>query len=286
MMCTSNIREGVHPGLFHILDLGLYVQLDRTTTVVFSGRHRHGGTAPFVPEDMKQCNTDVRMTWISYPNQPTLDRCGPCLVASVGFKSQNVEQQQDNTLFTPPRLDVGRLDAHAPVSDNARSFACQGRHLMDSKSLQLFLEREMLNLKIAVMHQAGYPTHHPHLAESIGKYADGTAMPGLKYGPGGDQKQREKLERDILIMRLRMACTVPLMLGARVQSRTVKGLPNVLHPLLAAHAHQVLSGSWSTTITNVNAVSFLGQLASGCHISEGKTIRHLDSRSLPLNPNL
>lgn len=261
MTCTSNLRKGVHPGLFHILDLGIYVELERNTTVVFSGRHRHGGTAPFVPEGMGQCDTDVRMTWISYPNQLTLDRCGPLLLASVGFKSESVDQQQSNTLFTPPQLDVGRLDAHDPVSEKSRSFASHGIHVMDAKTHQLLLKREMLNLEVAVMNQAGYPPDCSHLSESIGNYADGTPMPGLLYGPGGDPSLRKELERKILITRLRVASTVPLMLGARVQSRPVEGLPTVLHRSLAVRAHDVLGGPWSSTVTDESALSFLAELS-------------------------
>lgn len=261
MTCTSNLRDGVHPGLFHMLDLGIYVVLERTTTVVFSGRHRHGGTAPYVPADMGPCETDVQMTWISYPNQPTMDRTGPCMVAAAGFNSKSVEKQV-NTLFTPPRMDVGRLDAHSTPSEDTRCFTLQGRYCMDDRTLELFLEREMLNLRVAVRAQANFKTDQPHLRSSIGLYSDGSKMPGLVHGPGGDEMLRQELEKQLLITRLRMAYTVPLMYRARVQSRKVDGLPTYLLPELAANSVAILGGPWSKPITDPAALEYLAKVAS------------------------
>lgn len=262
MTCTSHLRAGVHPGIFHGLDLGIYVQLDRTTTIVFSGRHRHGGTAPFVPDDMEPCNSDIRMTWISYPNQQTLDRCGSLALASVPYNNPKLDTTS-NTLFSPPQLDTGRLDASDSIAPAAKcTFTRQGAYCMDAEPLELFIEREMLNLKVAVRHQAGLTTRLGHLGESIGTYASGEPMPGVKYGPGGDPTLREKLERELLITRLRMASTMPLMLNRRVQSRKVPGLPRYFSTALAAVADVVLGGAWSEDIVKEKTLGFLSQLAS------------------------
>lgn len=269
MTSASKLQKGAHPGLFHILDLGIYVQLDMTVSVLFSGRHKHGGTAPYIPPHLEAKNTDIRITCISYPNQPSLDRCGPTAVASVRFNNANLTPIA-NTLFSPALLDSGSLENSSYPSSSRLTFARQGRFCMDAKSLQLFLEREMLNMKIAVLAQAGFSIHQPHLATSIGQYADGSLMPGVRFGPGGDPTQREAFERRLLVARLLMASTIPLMIDTRVQTRPVKGLPTTLSSALAAELAVILGGSWSADVGDPAAILRLEELASSTYKSATK----------------
>lgn len=64
-------EEGWEPGRFHLLTLGAFVTLEPFLVVFFTGRLRHGGTAPLQPPgDVKPLPPwAYRLTAIGYPSR-------------------------------------------------------------------------------------------------------------------------------------------------------------------------------------------------------------------------
>lgn len=65
---SDNDERGYEPGRFHLIGLGIYVQLHAFQSIYFSGRLRHGGTAPLAPPGEPPCSWACRCVVISYPS--------------------------------------------------------------------------------------------------------------------------------------------------------------------------------------------------------------------------
>lgn len=46
MLSWGDLPEDYQGGRFHILELGVYIELDGLMVITFSGLRRHGGTPP------------------------------------------------------------------------------------------------------------------------------------------------------------------------------------------------------------------------------------------------
>lgn len=65
--------EGWQGGRFHLLALGFYVKLVRWRIIYFSGRLRHGGTAPLAPIGQTAPKHAFRVVLIGYPPQTMIE---------------------------------------------------------------------------------------------------------------------------------------------------------------------------------------------------------------------
>lgn len=64
---TSEGDEPYEPGRFHLIGLGVYTQLYTFRSIYFTGRLRHGGTAPLAPMGQSAAPWAYRCVIISYP---------------------------------------------------------------------------------------------------------------------------------------------------------------------------------------------------------------------------
>ena len=65
-------EPGWEPGRFHLLTLGVYITLEPFRAMFFTGRLRHGGTAPLQPPGDNQPPIPewaYRLTAIGYPSR-------------------------------------------------------------------------------------------------------------------------------------------------------------------------------------------------------------------------
>lgn len=90
-MCNF-AKYGIHPGMFHLLELGLYVELFNYRFIYFSGLHFHAGSPPRAPFGVPIPDDAVRFVEIHYPNEHLLSGLSvPAVIAAGGGGSSRVE---------------------------------------------------------------------------------------------------------------------------------------------------------------------------------------------------
>ena len=72
MALLPSVPKGYSMGIFAVHDLLSFIKPNGPSIVYFSGRHRHGGTAPAPPRGKDGRGSAYRLTVICYPNAATL----------------------------------------------------------------------------------------------------------------------------------------------------------------------------------------------------------------------
>jgi hypothetical protein len=140
MTCESCLRPEVHPGVFFILELGIYVVLRNSVSIVFSGRRKHGGTAPIVPPAYPLTSWETRLTVISYPNERILDRLGALCLSPMW---EEVRGNIPNSVFaSPARVDLGGTIPR-DVSHARCTMTVEGRQIMSPETYERWMAREL-----------------------------------------------------------------------------------------------------------------------------------------------
>lgn len=250
MTSLSQLQEGAFPGLFHILDLGVCCELPRGVSVIFSGLHRHGGTAPIIPAPLSPCPTDIRITCISYMNFGAGEHTGPSMICSLARRN-NIE----NMIVSPAYLDDGTFFSQQPQSLLTRTtFAKHGKFVMDPQPLELFLRRETYAMHYATLRASSLkPQLQPfHLS---GTYDDKRPLPKWTLGPGGDNEKRLQFISKWWSFGLRIAFTVPLLYGKMVNRYCTSDFPMRLSATVASIPG--LMGPITEEITNMDTLKAL-----------------------------
>ena len=91
--------EGWEPGRFHLLTLGVFVTLEPFMVVFFTGRLRHGGTAPLQPpEDAKPLPPwAYRLTAIGYPSRRIVEGDVRHALAALPHRTEPLYLTQEMT---------------------------------------------------------------------------------------------------------------------------------------------------------------------------------------------
>lgn len=101
MAVLSDLPEGKswEPGRFHILTLGVYVVLQPFLLVFFTGRLRHGGTAPLQPpEDPDPLPPwAYRLTAIGYPSRRIVEGDVRHALAALPHRAEPLYLSQEMT---------------------------------------------------------------------------------------------------------------------------------------------------------------------------------------------
>lgn len=92
-------KDGWEPGRFHILPLGVYVTLTPFLLVYFSGRLRHGGTAPVQPpeDDEPLPEWAYRLVMIGYPSRRIIEGNVRHALAALPGRAQPLYLTQEMT---------------------------------------------------------------------------------------------------------------------------------------------------------------------------------------------
>lgn len=125
---------GCEPGRFHLVGLGIYVQLRYRLQVFFTGLLHHGGTPPLVPDDYELAGWETRMFVISYPASTILTGEARHSFASLPY--------QGRPQYISPEMTGAPL-AHpgSPFHTNHPTIAQDGWVVMDRRSLVNFIVR-------------------------------------------------------------------------------------------------------------------------------------------------
>ncbi len=150
MFAMSNFQSyNIHPGMFHFLELGLYVELVNFRFINFSGLHFHGGSPPRAPPGVLIPDDATRFVNVEYPNDNLL--CGlsvPSVLAVSGAGGSRVEV-----------LPGARYD---PLSEKnlrkgALNYTRDGDAMMTIDGYRIYIPRQIAILLETILAQS------PHL---------------------------------------------------------------------------------------------------------------------------
>ncbi|KAJ7179711.1 hypothetical protein C8R46DRAFT_1029153 [Mycena filopes] len=132
MTCNHDIPDNYDPGMFFILQLGVFVRLKRYSSINFFGHRKHGGTPPLCPDGVTPVKWGYRFVVVSYPPRRTVNGTSRVVLAAL---------PHNQSLVLPPEvLHIGcqnRVDAHwsDPPTTNASTFVKEGADIMEPVSL-------------------------------------------------------------------------------------------------------------------------------------------------------
>ena len=76
LLCHSDLHGDEDPGVFVIMTFGVCVRLAGLASVLFSGRHVHGGFPPTAKAGEQPHSHSYRVVVVAYPPSGTLDVLG------------------------------------------------------------------------------------------------------------------------------------------------------------------------------------------------------------------
>ncbi|KAJ3884712.1 hypothetical protein GG344DRAFT_83612 [Lentinula edodes] len=93
--------EGWEGGRFHLIEFGLYVELDGIKSVTFTGLRLHGGTPPLAPAGVLIPPSAYRWVVVLYPQAATLDGRVALNIATAsnGTPVQLTPEMRDTTVY-------------------------------------------------------------------------------------------------------------------------------------------------------------------------------------------
>ncbi|KAJ7718898.1 hypothetical protein B0H16DRAFT_1897435 [Mycena metata] len=135
MVCNHDIPATYEPGMFFLLQLGVFVRLSQYRSINFFGHRRHGGTPPLCPEGAQLVKWGYHWVAITYPPRTTVNGTSRVTLAAL---------PNNGALIMPPeilhtgcqnRTDAGWSD---PPSTKRSTFASAGGDMMEDVSLFRF----------------------------------------------------------------------------------------------------------------------------------------------------
>ncbi|TFK60987.1 hypothetical protein BDN72DRAFT_778740, partial [Pluteus cervinus] len=80
MIVNSDLPATYERGRFHILGLGIYVELDEHLVISFSGLYKHGGSPPIAPQGEVVQQDAYRLVAVCYPPEVVMTTAGSKVV--------------------------------------------------------------------------------------------------------------------------------------------------------------------------------------------------------------
>ncbi|KAJ6471549.1 hypothetical protein C8R45DRAFT_1104516 [Mycena sanguinolenta] len=81
--CNHDIPDSYDPGMFFILQLGVFIRLKRYSSINFFGHRQHGSTPPLCPTGQVLFRHAYRFVVISYPPRRTVDGTARVTLAAL-----------------------------------------------------------------------------------------------------------------------------------------------------------------------------------------------------------
>ena len=192
-------------GRFHLLGIGAYVELEPFTAIYFSGRLRHGGTAPVAPEGVVPPPWAYRMVIIGYPPRQIILGKARHAFAALPFSNQ--------TLYISPEMTgISSYVQQDNPSVFEANIANDGPVTMAPLSFVQFMARSILLFALCILRQVlshWKPKIDVELfLKSITITVDGRVYRGdnWKYGPTGDphnpRTDQHKIVEDAVVRTL------------------------------------------------------------------------------------
>lgn len=233
MTAGMQLRDGVDPGIFHCLGLGVFVRTSLYTTSFFCATHFHGGTAPCVPFSMPLVPEDQRVTFISYPSHALLETSGNLAMFSTVYGG-NI----DNVMSTPGLLFNGDPGLSVPSSSRS-TFARNGPACMADDTLQLFILRVQYTQLLWQWRTRGIPEL------SFEDFTKAAGSMTWTLGPGGDETKRAAALYEIGTFRLKLSATMPILLHRQITDCFIDGVPRIFSKSVATLPWLLSSADYS-----------------------------------------
>ena len=91
MLPCSDLPKGYEPGRFHLLPLGIFVELIGMPAFIFTGRIYHGGTAPLAPDGTEDIEPwAYRFVMIFYPASRIITDSTQTYMAASGIRGRGI----------------------------------------------------------------------------------------------------------------------------------------------------------------------------------------------------
>ena len=225
-----------HPGLFFVMEIGLYFVMDNYTAVVFSGLRLHGGNSPRPSHLLNWHEYLTRLVYIAYANAGLAERLNPLSLAGTKEGAIEVDVRQADRILAGGRM---------PPAINTLSYARDGLSLMEPPDLARFISRELLLLARSVINQC--PTSmgmqiDPTAFLSAFSYADKdrldeegqperTVVPAWGNAPGLSQEvdvHRESVLNNIKSDAFRTSLSMPSQLNLPAVRKYLREHPDTL----------------------------------------------------------
>ncbi|KAJ6576001.1 hypothetical protein DFH09DRAFT_1078357 [Mycena vulgaris] len=150
MTCNHDIPDDYEPGMFFILQLGVFIELKQYSSINFFGQRRHGGTPPLSPLGTPLYKFAYRFVVIYYPPNRMVNGTARVTLAAL---------PNNEALIIPPEiLHTGcsnRTEAgwSSNPSTTRSSFIQEGLGMMTPVSVLTFVVRYLLLLMFYILQQ-------------------------------------------------------------------------------------------------------------------------------------
>ncbi|KIY48152.1 hypothetical protein FISHEDRAFT_73921 [Fistulina hepatica ATCC 64428] len=159
MFCKSNLPKGYDGGRFHLVELGVYVDLNKPVAIYFQGLRYHSGTPVRAPPGAAVLSGEVIHAVGAQPSgrpaEPPIgnaaftaleDDVPPPHIVSTG--------KQDRTFRLAPEMTLPLFDdTQQHIQSSESNYAQDGIIIMGEYSLLLFLARAIVQLACALLRQ-------------------------------------------------------------------------------------------------------------------------------------
>ncbi|RXW13663.1 hypothetical protein EST38_g12190 [Candolleomyces aberdarensis] len=140
--CFSNLfafpqlPPGYDPGRFFLLWLGVYITLDQWTTLNFSGRQAHGGTAPEAPPGVTPAPHAQRFNIVSYPKETMISGCANyTMAARPTDEPKKATSAHGKEVYRTAQITNSNDDITPPLLPNRACWFREGTAVLPNASL-------------------------------------------------------------------------------------------------------------------------------------------------------
>ncbi|KAI0349265.1 hypothetical protein OH77DRAFT_1322370 [Trametes cingulata] len=142
LLCNSDLVDDEDAGVFFIMTFGVCVDLSGFASVLFSGRHVHGGFPPTAKPGKQPSQDSYRVVVVSYPPSATLDVLDKFSLAHLPDGPLYLHRE-----FIDPKHD------NKVIMHNPTTMFTDGLAIMDEPGLMTYAGRAMASLVAGVMRQ-------------------------------------------------------------------------------------------------------------------------------------
>ncbi|TFK62337.1 hypothetical protein BDN72DRAFT_730557, partial [Pluteus cervinus] len=153
MIVNSDVPIAYERGRFHILALGIYVELDQDLFISFPGRFMHGGSPPIAPAHEPVRNDAYRLVAVLYPPEVAIMSAGSKVIPLGSLpngKLLNLGPEITNPLNSSDKFELA-TDAN---------WIADGHVLLEPEEHLRFAVESMFKLCNYLFHQLP-PRYHP-----------------------------------------------------------------------------------------------------------------------------
>lgn len=115
--CNNVPVEGYECGVFHLLELGVFVSLGKFNSLYFSGLRLHGGTAPMCTDITRWVKHATRLVFVLYPPRHILHNYSITALASFDIRLRNAEQENQARIAEEKARRLTTLEAGFDTDD-------------------------------------------------------------------------------------------------------------------------------------------------------------------------